>query len=153
MKNFTVSVILLLAFIQCFSQTAPSPSELKKLQWLEGTWTRTNAKPGRSGSERWVKVSENEWRGWGVSMSGNDTTFVEKLKLVIHDGTICYAADVPENKNIVYFKFTELTDSRFTCENPEHDFPKKIAYERTGNQLKAIVSGDGKSLEYFFEKK
>jgi len=152
--KYSIALALLLAFfLACNAQVTPVAGDFEKLQWLEGNWTRTNAKPGRSGHERWVKTSESEWRGWGVSMSGNDTTFVEKLKLVIRDNTINYVADVPENKGVVYFKFTELTGDRFTCENPEHDFPKKIFYERNGNKLKAVVSGNGKSIEYLFEKK
>ena len=154
MKYF-ISITFLFFNINLRGQSvvAPKSTEFKKLQWLEGTWARTNAKPGRSGYERWVKTSDTEWRGWGVSMSGKDTAFVEKLKLVIRDNTINYVADVPENKEPVYFKFTELTDDHFTCENPGHDFPKKITYERTGDKLKAVISGDGKSIEYWFEKK
>ena len=152
-QAIAILAFLLVSFLECKSQTIPVAGDFKKLQWLEGTWTRTNAKPGRSDHERWVKNSESEWRGWGVAMSGQDTLFVEKLKLVIRDNTINYVADVPENKAPVYFKFTELTGDRFTCENPQHDFPKKISYERTGNKLKAVVSGDGKSIEYLFEKK
>lgn len=154
MKHFIVCALLLIVFSsESLSQNIPTAVDFKKLQWLEGTWTRTNAKPGSSGHERWVKTSETEWRGWGVSMSGLDTAFVEKLKLVIKDNTINYVADVPENKEPVYFRFIELTSDRFTCENPGHDFPKKISYERTGNNLKATVSGDGKNIVYLFEKK
>ena len=154
MKQFVAIALLLIIFsAESLSQNIPTAGDFKKLQWFEGTWTRTHAKPGRSGHERWVKTYDSEWQGWGVSMSGKDTTFVEKLKLVIRDNTINYVADVPENKAPVYFKFTELTGDRFTCENPSHDFPKKISYERSGNSLKAVVSGDGKSIVYLFEKK
>lgn len=132
---------------------SPAPSDFKKLNWLEGTWNRTNVKPGKSGHERWVKVSDTEWRGWGVSMTGKDTSFVEKLKVVIKDGGIYYVADVPQNNQAVYFKFTELTDHTFVCENPDHDFPKKISYRLEGNKIKATISGDGKSMDYLFDKK
>ncbi len=79
--------------------------------------------------------------------------FAEKLKLVIKDETIYYVADLAENKEPVFFKSTAITENSFVCENPQHDFPKKIAYQKDGNKIKATVSGDGKSFDYLFEKK
>jgi len=46
-----------------------------------------------------------------------------------------------------------ITDNSFVCENPQHDFPKKISYLKEGNKIKATISGDGKSFDYLFEKK
>lgn len=127
--------------------------DFKKLDWLEGSWIRTNSKPGRSAEEKWQKISSTEWKGIAVSMRGTDTAFVEKLKLIIKDNCIYYVADIPENKEPVYFKLTTITDHSFVCENPEHDFPKQITYQKEGNKIKAAISGDGKSIEYLFEKK
>jgi Domain of unknown function (DUF6265) len=130
-----------------------SSSEFSKLSWLAGNWTLINPKSGRSGTERWTKVSGSEWRGFGVSMRGNDTLFVENLKIVQKDSGIYYVADVPENKALVYFKFSRISDSSFECENPVHDFPKKITYSQEGHILRATISGNGKSVEYLFRKK
>ncbi len=129
-----------------------SASDFKKLTWLEGSWIRTNAKPGRSGVEWWKMAGVNELTGRGISLKGVDTTFVEKLRITIHDNVICYVADVPENKEPVYFRFTSLTGNSFVCENPAHDFPKKISYSLDGRKLTAIVSGDGKEIVYLFER-
>ena len=57
------------------------------------------------------------------------------------------------NQKPVYFKLTEITDIGFVCENQEHDFPKKIAYQLDGKKLKAQISGNGKVIDYLFEKK
>lgn len=134
-----------------YSQVAAT--DILKLNWLEGNWIRTNNKPGRSGSEQWTRKSDQEWAGLGVNLRGADTAFVEKLRLVVKDGTIFYVADVPENKSLVYFRFTEISNDHFVCENPDHDFPKKIMYRREGKVLKATVSGDGKTIDYLFERK
>ena len=85
-------------------------------------------------------------------MKGADTTFVEKLKIVIKSGDIYYVSDVPENPRPVDFKFTFIHDRSFVCENPAHDFPKKIAYYSDGNNLRAVISGDGKEIEYLFRR-
>ena len=127
--------------------------DLKKFDWLIGTWHRTDSKPGRSGHERWEKTTASELKGFGVNLKGTDTAFVEKLLIVIKDDQLYYVGDVPENQKPVYFKLTEITESGFVCENPEHDFPKKISYQLEGKKLKAQISGNGKVVGYLFERK
>ena len=83
-------------------------------------------------------------------MKGTDTVFVEKLQLIIKEDNIYYVSDVPENPKPVSFKLTEITESGFVFENLSHDFPKKISYQQNGKLLKATISGDGKSIDYFF---
>lgn len=143
-------IVLTLTIQSCYSQAS---SDLNNLSWLEGKWERTNTKPGKKGFEVWKQVSSTQWTGKGVNMTGADTTFIEKLQLVLRDGIPYYVADVPENKAEVLFRFTEFTANSFVCENPQHDFPKKIAYYRDGDKLKAVISGDGRSIEYLFIKR
>ena len=154
MKKIAILSIAVFFYQSLFAQTSSQQvkEEFKKLSWLEGTWVRTNAKPGRSGHERWIKLSEYEWQGFGISMRGSDTSFVEKLNLLIKDDHIYYIADVPGNKEPVYFKLTQVSTTGFICENPEHDFPKKIEYNLDGKKLQAIISGNGNSKEYLFNK-
>ena len=153
MKSMLLPFLLTIATCG-FSQTptTETATKFKKLEWLLGTWNRTNAKPGKSAHERWEKTNVFELRGIGVSMQGKDTTFVEKITILIKDNNIYYVADVPENKKPVYFKLVEISNSGFVCENPEHDFPKKISYQLNGVELKAQISGDGKAIDYLFKK-
>jgi Domain of unknown function (DUF6265) len=143
-----IAFAILLVTINSYSQT-----NLEKLDWLNGEWSRTNAKPGRSGFEIWKKNSDKEMTGRGINLKGTDTTFVEKLKIIVKDEAIYYVADVPENKEPVLFKLTSQSASTLVFENPKHDFPKKISYELSGKKLKATISGDCKAMEYLFERK
>ena len=145
--------ILLNQYAFCQSTAVPVAADFDKLNWLQGEWNRTNAKPGRSGHERWIKIADKELKGWGITMKGTDTAFVEKLRLVVKDNLIFYVAETTENKEPVYFTLTSLTGNSFECENPKHDFPKKITYRHEGNTIKATISGNGKSVDYIFEKK
>jgi hypothetical protein len=86
-------------------------------------------------------------------MRGTDTTFVEKLSLRVEAGVLYYVSDVPENKKPIYFRVTEASPTSLVCENPEHDFPKKIAYHLEGDGLKATISGDGKAIDFYFRRK
>jgi hypothetical protein len=153
MKQLLV-LLSILASAQIVLAQVPIPaSELKKISWLEGTWIRTSLKPGRTGAETWKKQATDEWRGLGFTLQGQDTVFVERMKLVIFENTPAFVADVPENKGLVYFKFTATTAHSFTCENPAHDYPKKIVYDRQDNTLTVTISGDGKSNTFLFERK
>jgi hypothetical protein len=102
--------------------------------------------------ETWKKTSEYELTGRGATLQGSDTVFVEKLKIVMSGNEIHYVADVPGNSNPVHFVFTTIAPNLFICENPQHDFPKKISYQLEGYSLKAKTSGDGKMQEFVFVK-
>lgn len=150
-KNFLFAMFLAFLFFPAKSQSVtPGNSNVNQLTWLVGTWKRTNTKAGQSGFESWYKISPTELRGQGVTMRGSDTLFVEKIRIISKDKDLFYVADVPENQKPVYFRLTELKENGFTCENPEHDFPKKITYNLQGNTLRAIISGNGKSIDYLF---
>lgn len=151
MRSLVIFLLALIRLDACAQQDTP-PKGLNDLEWLVGTWKRTNTKPGRSGYEHWEKVNDQELQGLGVSLNGNDTLYMEKLKIVLRNDTLYYVADVPENNRLVYFKFTALQDGGFICENPSHDFPKKIMYNKRDQSLHAQISGDGKVIDYNFER-
>src|SRR5205809_390722 len=99
MKKALLLAPLLFAIEIGYSQSSSQRAmgDFKKLDWLEGDWTRLNSKPGRSAHESWQRISPTEWKGLGVNMKGRDTAFIEKLKLVIKDDSIYYVADLAEN--------------------------------------------------------
>lgn len=124
--------------------------KFKKLEWLTGKWARTNAKAGQSGYETWERVSDLKLSGKGVTLKGKEVIFIENLEFMVIDSDIFYKVTLAEDEKPVYFKLTALSKNGFTCENPEHDFPKKITYIRNGNHIKAVISGNGKSVDYIF---
>lgn len=129
-------------------------AEFEKLYWLHGAWHQTNiAKPGKALVEQWTKSGDFEMKGQATTTQNGDTVYIERITMLIKDNSIYYVADVPQNKQPVYFKLTSITAQGFVCENPEHDFPKRITYELSGNQLKATISGNGKSFDYLYLKK
>lgn len=152
MKKILLLLTIIFLFIINKSTGQQTITDLDKLSWLQGNWKRTNAKAGRSGSEHWEKISAKEWKGTGITMKGIDTSVVEKMRLTLKNDGLYFVADVAGNNGSVFFKVTQLDEKGFTCENPVHDFPKKIEYSITGKLLKATISGNGKSIDYLFEK-
>ena len=154
----TILSITLFAFCNasCIGQnqtSAPTAKDIDRLAWLLDSWQRTNVKPGSSAFEKWEKVSESRFDGLGWSMKGNDTTFVEKLRIETKGGKLYYMANVPENPAPVYFLITEMNENGFVSQNPEHDFPKMITYQMREEELTVIISdGADKKMGFVFKK-
>jgi hypothetical protein len=86
-------------------------------------------------------------------MRGTDTLFIEKMRIVPGDKDgLFFVADVIENPKPVYFRVSAIHQNEFICENPEHDFPKRIEYRRKSKQLEVKISGNGKVVDYKFVK-
>jgi hypothetical protein len=69
------------------------------------------------------------------------TTAFEFLRLEQSaDGGVDYVAQ-PGGRPPVRFRCTSLSDRKAVFENPQHDFPTKITYERDGDELIAAISG------------
>lgn len=155
-RFFVIFVLIVTAQFSALSQSSSEVSaqvQLQKLEWILGKWNRTNVRQGTTATETWTKVSNELIKGIGLSMQGNDTTFVEQLRIEVKDNHLYYVADVKENASPTYFKITSITDSGFVSENPAHDFPKVISYELKEGILTAIISdGDKKKMGFIFRK-
>lgn len=153
----TLYTALLLAFliVPACSQSKEKKARklLKQVAWMEGTWQRTNVHPGTTAFEQWKKTTDGYYAGMGWSMKGSDTTFAEKLQVKFDEGDLFYVADVKENAEPTYFKITEISDTGFVSQNPEHDFPKMISYELKEDVLTVIISDGGdKKMGFVFKK-
>jgi len=150
MKTRLLILIPALLIITSAYGQESNQQKFKKLEWLVGKWIRTNPQPGESGYETWSKASAFKLTGKGVTQKGKKTIFIENLEFSIKGNDIFYVVMVTGEKQPTYFKLTELSNDGFTCENPQHDFPKKISYKRNGKNIKAVISGNGQSIDYNF---
>ncbi|WP_258101305.1 DUF6265 family protein [Marinoscillum pacificum] len=144
--------ILMLAgltlFISCSGQ---SDMSIKEIAWMMGNWERTDLKPGKKGYEIW-SLENADLVGMGVSITGSDTTFVEKLRIELVNNVFYYVAEVPGNSEPTRFEVTVLRQNYLKCENPTHDFPKEIIYERDGERLTAIIAAGQKKMSFAFRE-
>jgi len=92
-----------------------------KPSFLIGDWIRLNDKKGSTTFEKW----DTNLKGLGYTLKEKDTTFKETLSIVsIKDTLFLKVSGI--HKNATFFKFTEQSNTSFTCENPKNEFPKKI---------------------------
>ncbi|HMS64607.1 MAG TPA: DUF6265 family protein [Ignavibacteria bacterium] len=122
-----------------------------KLLWITGQWE------GIQGSgiyhEEWEKISDSELKGKAYMIKKGEIINNELLKIHEEADGIYYTADVSHNPSPVSFKLTEITDSSFIFENPEHDFPQKISYVNENDVklkavVEAVVNGKLKKIEF-----
>ncbi len=99
--------------------------------WLIGTWQE-------------AKYSFEIWKDEGNFLSASayqidhqsgSKVVSEEIKLVKKGNDFYYIPDVAGPQGSIEFKITSFDENSFTAENPEHDFPKKIIYKRTGERL------------------
>jgi len=125
------SVIVVLLLSSGAHAQSVSKEDFPSLSWLEGKWTRLNMKiPGRTATEQWKKVSDHEFIGMGITLQGNDTVFVEKLKIMVDGNEIHYVADIPENPEPVHFM----------CSLPSHPVISRAKIQNMITLKKFLIS-------------
>lgn len=154
MKN---KIVFAIAGVIIFcSWTAQQKNEIKKAEWLIGTWE--NKTQRGSMYETWVKISDDELSGKSYILKEKDTIVFETIRLLQEQGSLFY---IPEVKNQngglpVRFKSKIASDMELVFENPLHDFPQIISYTKINeDSLVAEISGvkNGKERKQTFPMK
>src|SRR5260221_8026027 len=83
----------------------------------------------------------------GRTLAHGKTVFFEFLRIEERPDGVFYVAQ-PRGKPPTDFRLVRFEKGTAVFENPEHDFPKRIIYTRTGEDtLLASVEGDASSKE------
>jgi hypothetical protein len=137
--------ILSFTFVGLFffcSWTTQQEKEIKKAEWLIGTWE--NRTPRGNIYETWTKTGEDEFTEKSYALKGNDTFFFETVRLVQEQKEVVYIATV-KNQNegqAVRFAGRMISDKQLIFENQQHDYPQVISYRKiTSDSLVAEISG------------
>jgi hypothetical protein len=127
---------------------SPARAAARDVAWLAGTWV------SRSGTrvveERWTPAEGGALFAISRTLNGGRLTGFEYLRIQERDGGIVYIAQ-PNGRPPTEFAATQVDDHSVTFENPAHDFPKMIRYERRPDgSLAASISGDGRTVSWTF---
>ncbi|MCA9295260.1 MAG: hypothetical protein KC983_02060 [Phycisphaerales bacterium] len=134
--------------------SAASLSTMHWAGWLAGSWRAERSlgdTPKGPGStvfteEHWRIASPGEMAGFNWTwVTNRGSAAFELLSLsMTDDGQGTYTARPGGMSPGVPFQLTECTMDRIVFENPEHDFPTRIVYERSGaNAMHASIWGPG----------
>jgi hypothetical protein len=127
MKRLFAAALALLLMGQ-----APPPARVSDLAWMSGRWVP------ETWNERWQEEIWSEPRGgimlgYGRSGDGERLQEFELLRIQAdEDGVPIYYAQLG-NRAPVGFRLVAHDAAGATFENPQHDFPQRIRYERVGS--------------------
>lgn len=116
--------------------------------FLQGTWKMEN----KEVYEHWDKLNENTLKGFSYKLKDAQMSISEYLDITKANNEITYTATVLKQNNGKGVSFTlTKTDSSFTFENPQHDFPKKIVYQKLNDTEIYVQVSDGKQKGFAYK--
>ena len=110
------------------------------LDWIQGDWC--GGAENERIEEHWLSSHGGLRLGLGRTLQGSRTASFEFLRIDAVDSVATYIAQ-PEGAPPTAFKRTAGGKDWVRFENPQHDFPKRVEYRRTGNALHAEIAGPG----------
>ena len=138
----------LLAII--FTQTPT----LADISWISGDW---QTEPGgrRQTEEHWTNVAGASMLGMSRTVTGDKTVEFEYLRIEQRADGIYYVAHPKARCPGTDFKLTRASATEAVFENPQHDFPKRIIYQKTANDglTASIDGGEGaKAMSFAYRR-
>lgn len=117
------------------------------LDFLQGTWKRED----KEIYEHWDKLNETSLKGISYSWKEGQMIITEYLDISEVDKEIIYTATVLNQNGGKGVAFTlTKSDSVWTFENPNHDFPKKIVYQKLNDTELSVKVSDGNQSELVY---
>lgn len=142
MKTGTKLFLAFVGFVLLCAWTIKQTSDIKKAEWLIGTWV--NKTQRGSIYETWSKTNDNEFSGKSYIVKEKDTIVFENIRLAQEQDGLFYIPTV-KNQNDglpVRFAIKTISETQLVFENLQHDFPQIISYTKiSGVSLVAEISG------------
>lgn len=116
--------------------------------FLLGTWKMENEEV----YEHWDKLNENTLKGFSYKLKDGQILISEYLDIKKVGKKILYSATVLKQNSGKPVDFTlTKTDNTFIFENPSHDFPKRIGYQKLSDTEIYVQITDGKQKGFAYK--
>ena len=130
------------------SQESQAAQGVEAVGWLTGCWEAAAGE--RRTREVWMAPDGGLMVGMSRSVRGERATGFEFLLLGAREGRLVYRAH-PSGQTPTDFPAVTVGDGELVVANPEHDFPKRIAYRAVApDSLYAQVFGEAEGGEPAF---
>lgn len=148
MLKLTFLSLLLLANL------SPQNPTIADLSWISGDWQ--TAAGGRTQiEEHWTNVAGGTIMGMSRTVAGDKTAEFEYLRIEQRADGVYYVAHPKARCPGTDFKLTRASATEAVFENPQHDFPKRIIYRKSGDDAltASIDGGEGtKAMSFSFRR-
>ncbi len=117
----------------------PATAKLDDLRFLQGAWSVE--RNGTITEEFWSALRGGTMMGAGRTIKGDKTVFFEHLRIEQRGDDIFFVGQ-PKGQQPTDFKLVSFDGKRAVFENPQHDFPTKVIYEKIDDDtLRASIEG------------
>ncbi len=127
-------------------------NQVDQLAWLTGCWQIMRG--DEVIDEQWMAPRGGVMLAMSRTVRAGRATATEFVTLHIVNGRVVYEAN-PSGQQPTPFTATFVSADRAVFENPAHDYPKRIVYERKGDSalIASIDDGAGaRRVEYPFQR-
>lgn len=114
------------------------PATVADLVWMTGRWESLSGQ--RWTEEQWSEPRGGVMLGFSRSGSGDALREWEQIRLAPGEGGVPTYFASPGGRPPVAFRLVRSEGTSATFENPDHDFPQRIRYVRTGDTMVATIS-------------
>lgn len=148
--------MLKLTFLTLFllANLSPQTPGIADLAWISGDWQ--TALGGRAQiEEHWTSVAGGSMMGMSRTVAGDKTVEFEYLRIEQRTDGVYYVAHPKARCPGTDFKLTKASANEAVFENPQHDFPKRIIYRKSGDDslTASIDGGEGtKAMSFVFRR-
>jgi hypothetical protein len=148
-------VLLIVAALAASTPAAAqTPAGIARVAWLQGCWERT-AGP-RTVEEQWMAPRGKTMIGMGRTVQGDRVVEHEFLILREQGEQLAYEAH-PSGQPTAVFVSRTIDDNLVVFENPEHDFPQRVAYRRDGPDaltawIEGMMKGTPRRVEFAYTR-
>lgn len=148
--------MLKLTFLTLFllAQPLPQTPTIADLSWISGDWQ--TAPGGRTQiEEHWTKVAGGSMMGMSRTVAGDKTAEFEYLRIEQRADGVYYVAHPKARCPGTDFKLTRASATEAVFENPQHDFPKRVIYRKSGDDslTASIDGGEGtRAMSFSFRR-
>jgi len=140
MKYIAILFTLFLSLINLVQASFPD--------FLQGTWKIEN----KETYEHWDKLNNTSLKGFSYKMANGQQVITEYLDIYLLENEIIYTATVLKQNGGKGINFTlTQTDNTYVFENPTHDFPKKIIYQKLSDTELLVTISDGKQKTFSYK--
>jgi len=108
---------------------AQAPASIARAAWIAGCWVTERGKA--TIEEQWMAPAAGTMLGMGRTIREGELDDYELMIIRAKDGRVDYEAH-PMMQPTAVFTATVVSDTLLQFENPRHDFPRLIAYQRRG---------------------
>lgn len=112
---------------------------IARLSWLQGCWQAVSGE--RTVEEQWMAPRGRSMVGVSRTVGGDALVGYELVVVREEGARLTYQAH-PSGQPSAVFASKLIAEETVVFENPQHDFPQRIGYQRKGADLLAWIEGE-----------